>query len=154
MDRTPNYSIQTFNSLSFQDNIFKFEPIVIADEKSIVDDADDVIVTEEDVDEELIEIDVSYNSEIQESVIQKVENEIKIQVHSEPSMQPQKIPQQPSSRKMSKEIKSEAKENTTDTSETVTSTLTKSKINKKKKSKKKRKKSCYYCDNVITTFLL
>ena len=151
MDRTPNYSIQTFNSLSFQDNIFKFEPIVIADEKSIVDDADDVIVTEEDVDEELIEIDVSYNSEIQESVIQKVENEIKIQAHSEP-MQPPKIPHQPS-RKMSKEIKSEAKADT-DTSETVTSTLTKSKINKKKKSKKKRKKSCYYCDNVITTFLL
>ena len=143
------HGIQTFNSLSFQDNIFKFEPIVIADEKSIVDDADDVIVTEEDVDEELIEIDVSYNSEIQESVIQKVENEIKIQVHSEP-MQPPKIPQQPSSRKMSKEIKSETKEETSETSETVTSTLTKSKFNKKKKSKKKRRKSCYYCDNVIT----
>ena len=71
----------------FQDNIFKFENVgALTDEKSLVDEVDDVIVTEEDIDEELIEIDIdlSYdNSEvIQESVIRKVEKEVAtIQVH-------------------------------------------------------------------------
>ena len=60
----------------------------MTDEKSLVDEVDDVIVTEEDIDEELIEIDIdlSYdNSEvIQESVIRKVEKEVaSIQVHEE-----------------------------------------------------------------------
>ena len=73
----------------FQDNIFKFENVgALNDEKSLVDEVDDVIVTEEDIDEELIEIDIdlSYdNSEvIQESVIRKVEKEVaSIQVHEE-----------------------------------------------------------------------
>ena len=73
----------------FQDNIFKFENVgALTDEKSLVDEVDDVIVTEEDIDEELIEIDIdlSYdNSEvIQESVIRKVEKEVaSIQVHEE-----------------------------------------------------------------------
>ena len=73
----------------FQDNIFKFENVgALTDEKSLVDEVDDVIVTEEDIDEELIEIDIdlSYdNSEvIQESVIRKVEKEVaSIQVHVE-----------------------------------------------------------------------
>ena len=73
----------------FQDNIFKFENVgALTDEKSLVDEVDDVIVTEEDIDEELIEIDIdlSYdNSEvIQESVIRKVEKEVaSIQVHAE-----------------------------------------------------------------------
>ena len=73
----------------FQDNIFKFENVgALTDEKSLVDEVDDVIVTEEDIDEELIEIDIdlSYdNSEvIQESVIQKVEKDVaSIQVHEE-----------------------------------------------------------------------
>ena len=73
----------------FQDNIFKFENVgALTDEKSLVDEVDDVIVTEEDIDEELIEIDIdlSYdNSEvIQESVIRKVEKEVAtIQVHEE-----------------------------------------------------------------------
>ena len=59
----------------------------MTDEKSLVDEVDDVIVTEEDIDEELIEIDIdlSYdNSEvIQESVIRKVEKEVDVQVHEE-----------------------------------------------------------------------
>ena len=73
----------------FQDNIFKFENVgALTDEKSLVDEVDDVIVTEEDIDEELIEIDIdlSYdNSEvIQESVIRKVEKEVaSVQVHEE-----------------------------------------------------------------------
>ena len=75
--------------MKFQDNIFKFENVgALTDEKSLVDEVDDVIVTEEDIDEELIEIDIelSYdNSEvIQESVIRKVEKEVaSIQVHEE-----------------------------------------------------------------------
>ena len=73
----------------FQDNIFKFENVgALTDEKSLIDEVDDVIVTEEDIDEELIEIDIdlSYdNSEvIQESVIRKVEKEVaSVQVHEE-----------------------------------------------------------------------
>ena len=69
--------------------MFKFENVgALNDEKSLVDEVDDVIVTEEDIDEELIEIDIdlSYdNSEvIQESVIRKVEKEVaSIQVHEE-----------------------------------------------------------------------
>ena len=75
--------------MKFQDNIFKFENVgALTDEKSLVDEVDDVIVTEEDIDEELIEIDIdlSYdNSEvIQESVIRKVEKEVaSIKVHEE-----------------------------------------------------------------------
>ena len=83
----------------FQDNIFKFENVgALTDEKSLVDEVDDVIVTEEDIDEELIEIDIelSYdNSEvIQESVIRKVEKEVaSIQVHEEekPPSLPMKV---------------------------------------------------------------
>ena len=84
----------------FQDNIFKFENVgALTDEKSLVDEVDDVIVTEEDIDEELIEIDIdlSYdNSEvIQESVIRKVEKEVaSVQVHEEekpPSSLPIKV---------------------------------------------------------------
>ena len=75
--------------MKFQDNIFKFEPIgAVTEDKSLADEVDDVIVTEEDIDEELIEIDIdlSYdNSEvIQESVIRKVEKEVaSVQVHEE-----------------------------------------------------------------------
>ena len=77
----------------FQDNFFKFEPIgAVAKDESLADEADDVIVTEEDIDEELIEIDIdlSYdNSEvIQESVIRKVEKEVDIQVHEEEKQPP------------------------------------------------------------------
>ena len=84
-----NFKIVLIFFTKFQDNIFKFEPIgALVDEKSLADEADDVIVTEEDIDEELIEIDIdlSYdNSEvIQESVIRKVEKEVaSIQVHEE-----------------------------------------------------------------------
>lgn len=119
----------------FKDNIFKFEPPAPQDtvEKSLADEADEVIVTEDDIDEDLIEIDLSLQSGAT-SVIENVakdddfKEEIKI-VKETPSLK-----------------KSETTETeTSEISETVT-TLKKEKKHKRKH--KKVKKSCYYCENV------
>ncbi len=130
-----------------RDNYFKFEPPPTPLEKtevSLDDEAEDVIVTEDDVDEELIEIDLSL--EQQESVI-RVQND-----KEENSILPimKDKPTKTTTRDIAIEVSSSSL--TSSSTSTLKKERRRHKHRSKSKGRKERRKgsskSCYYCDNV------
>ena len=141
------------NTPDVKDNFFRFEvPVIEQAKKDFNEVNDDIIVTEDDVDEELIEIVIS-----EESVMDKSEAKIE---RTKAEISPKKIEisvkKEKQSRRPSKAVP--VPEDSSKMSTTSEESSTKSKRRRRHKKDKKRKsssKSCYYCKNVrICKYLL
>lgn len=151
------------NTPDVKDNFFRFEVPVKETSKVENDELEnDVIVTEDDVDEELIEIVLSEEQDSNNKQISETRKESPslekpkvslIRIESATSSSKKSVKKEKKSRKITKadlELKKSAKFSSVSTDDT-SSSISKSKSKRRRKKDKSRKlsnKSCYYCKHV------
>ena len=115
----------------------------------MIEEADEVIVTEDDIDEDLIEIDLS--SAHQDSVIENVIKDPEVARQNTPELPDVESPKEDKTPKKvpkTKILRKDTSKESESLSESSTTIKEKRKAKSKSGHRKEHRKSCYYCENV------